>query len=182
MKGHNKTHLRYCQHHRKDASWFEHAGVLPANDVRATLETICNAWYRGRMRESSQWARPLSRLLVVLTALLLVVMPITEHLCNWDHFLRGGPDVEFSLLAGLLFAAMVVLSMNGTMLRPAMMRPGMMDRAAGAGSVSSEGAGVRPSLSRDLCSSQWTRVRWRTPGPNESIAPSGSCMLLPMRI
>jgi hypothetical protein len=65
--------------------------------------------------------------------MLLLVMPVTEHLCNWDHFLRGGPDVEFSLLAGLLFAAMVVLSMNGTMLRPIMMQPGMpisMSRSA----------------------------------------------------
>jgi hypothetical protein len=60
----------------------------------------------------------LSRVLVLLTTLLLMVMPVTEHLCNWDRFLRGGPDVEFSVLAWLLFAAMIVLSMNGTMLQP----------------------------------------------------------------
>ncbi|MFL6303754.1 MAG: hypothetical protein ACJ72H_09440 [Candidatus Sulfotelmatobacter sp.] len=132
--------------------------------------------------ESSQWTRPLGRLLVALTSLLLLVMPVTEHLCNWDHFLRGGPDVEFSLLAGLLFAAIVVLSMNGTMLRPAMMQPEMLERAAGAPSVSSNGAGVRPWLAHDPCSSHWTRIRWRVPGLNEPIAPPGSCTLLPMRI
>jgi hypothetical protein len=60
----------------------------------------------------------LSGLLILLTMSLLLVMPVTEHLCNWDHFLRGGPDVEFSLLAWLLFTAIIVLSMHGSMLRP----------------------------------------------------------------
>ena len=67
--------------------------------------------------------RPAGRLLVLLTTLLVLVMPVTEHLCNWDHFLRGGQDVEFNLLAALLFAAMVVLSMSGRMMRPPMMQP-----------------------------------------------------------
>jgi hypothetical protein len=70
--------------------------------------------------------------LVVLTMLLLMAMPVTEHLCNWDRFLRGGPDVEFSVLAWLLFAAMVVLSMHGAMLRPPAMQPGRMRAAADA--------------------------------------------------
>jgi hypothetical protein len=134
------------------------------------------------MRESSQWTRPLSRLLIMLTTLLLLVMPITEHLCNWDHFLRGGPDVEFSLLAGLLFAAMVVLSMNGTMLRPVMIRPGMMEQSACAAIASSEGPGVRRRLGHGLCSSQWTRTSWRAPELDGSIAAPGSCTSVPMRI
>jgi len=71
----------------------------------------------------------LSRLLVLLTTLLLLVMPVTEHLCNWDHFLRGGQDVEFNLLAALLFAAMVVLSMSGTTMQPLLMQPLMMQPA-----------------------------------------------------
>jgi hypothetical protein len=91
------------------------------------LGTICNLWYRGWTADRSQWTQPLSRLLVLLlTTVLLLVMPVTEHLCNWDHFLRGWADVEFSLLAWLLFAAMVVLSMNGTMLQATMMQPGMI--------------------------------------------------------
>jgi hypothetical protein len=48
----------------------------------------------------------------VLTSLLMLVMPITEHLSNFDRFLRGGTDCEFTLLAGLLFAALVVLAMH----------------------------------------------------------------------
>lgn len=67
--------------------------------------------------------RPMGRLLVLLTTLLVLVMPVTEHLCNWDRFLRGGQDVEFNLLAALLFAAMVVLSMSGRMMQPLLMQP-----------------------------------------------------------
>lgn len=79
--------------------------------------------------EGGEWTCLLSRVLVVLTALLLMAMPITEHMCNWDRFLRGGPDVEFSVLAGLLFVAILVLSMRGAMLRPPAMRRGRMERA-----------------------------------------------------
>lgn len=77
------------------------------------MEAVCNLWNR-------RWTTELlSRLLVLLTGLLLCAMPITEYFCNWDHFLRGGPDVEFSVLAWLLFAAMLVLAMNGSsILRP----------------------------------------------------------------
>lgn len=84
----------------------------------------------------SEWSSPLSRVLVLLTTLLLLAMPITEHLYNWDKFLRGGPDVEFSLLAWLLFAAMMVLSMNGTMLRPIAMQPGIIAPVSAARVVS----------------------------------------------
>ena len=40
----------------------------------------------------------IGRLVVFLTALLLAVMPFTEYLWTWDHFLQGGADLEFSLL------------------------------------------------------------------------------------
>jgi hypothetical protein len=96
------------------------------------LGTICNLRYQGWTADTSQWTRPLSRLLILLTTLLLLVMPVTEHLCNWDHFLRGGQDVEFNLLAALLFAAMVVLSMSGTTMRPLLMQPLMMQPAFAA--------------------------------------------------
>jgi hypothetical protein len=91
--------------------------------MRAHLGTIGNLWYRGWTRDWGEWMRPMGRILVLLTTLLVLVMPVTEHLCNWDHFLRGGQDVEFNLLAALLFAAMVVLSMSGSMMQPLLMRP-----------------------------------------------------------
>ena len=122
--------------------------------------------------------RPLSRLLVLLTTLLLLVMPVTEHLCNWDHFLRGGPDVEFSLLAGLLFAAMVVLSMNGTMLAT-------HDDAARKDAAGSRGewrlAGVEPLRIRYRHRLD-ERRRWCAPGPEDFISAAISRTLVPMRI
>ena len=115
------------------------------------MGTICNAWWRGTM-DWSEWSRPLSRVLVFLTTLLLLVMPVTEYLCNWDKFLRGGPDVEFSLLAGLLFWAMVVLSMDGTMfqprmLQPQLLRPVVMQPTSG---ISAASPGVRSGSGRAL--------------------------------
>jgi hypothetical protein len=145
------------------------------------LGTIGNLSYRAWTTDWSQWSRPLSRLLVLLTTLLLLVMPVTEHLCNWDHFLRGGPDVEFSLLAGLLFAAMVVLSMNGTMFQPRMLQPTRLqpDRMQPAAAVSG-GFGSRTAAHpyRHLSASS----RWCAPGPEDFISAAMSRTLVPMRI
>jgi hypothetical protein len=127
--------------------------------------------------DGSQLTRPLSRLLVLLTTSLMLVMPITEHLCNWDHFLRGGPDVEFSLLAWLLFAAMVVLSMNGSMLQPTMMQPGISGTDAfGEGVVGSHALGISG------CSYRSASPFWSSPSLNHSIAAFGPCTPVPMRI
>ncbi len=41
----------------------------------------------------------MARLLLLLTAVLLAVMPSTEHVSNWDNGFRGGQDCEFGLLA-----------------------------------------------------------------------------------
>jgi hypothetical protein len=50
------------------------------------------------------------RAVLILTELLLLLMPLTEHFCRWDKFLRGGPDVEFGILSLLLFAGLVLLT------------------------------------------------------------------------
>lgn len=102
------------------------AEMFFGDDAREHLGTIYSVSSQMWLTERGAWTRALSRVLVLLTTLLLLAMPVTEHLCNWDRFLRGGPDVEFSVLAWLLFAAMVVLSMHGTMLRPNAMQPGTM--------------------------------------------------------
>jgi hypothetical protein len=49
------------------------------------------------------------RAVLILTEVLLLLMPLTEHFCRWDKFLRGGPDVEFGILSLLLFAGLVLL-------------------------------------------------------------------------
>ncbi len=74
--------------------------------------------WRCGVTDARQWLRPAVRLLLLLTSVLILVMPLTESLCNWDRFLRGGSDVEFTLLAGLLFAALVVLAMERSMTQP----------------------------------------------------------------
>jgi hypothetical protein len=156
--------------------------------MRAHLGTICNLRYQGCTADASQWTRPLSRLLVLLTTLLLLVMPVTEHLCNWDHFLRGGPDVEFSLLAALLFAAMVVLSMSGTIMQPLMMRPRMVQPAFAATNGPC-GEAIPRAVAWHGCSrrgcSRWSASvpsrfpGWRFPGMDEPASISGSRTLMP---
>jgi hypothetical protein len=40
----------------------------------------------------------LSRMLLLLVAIELVTMPITQHLWTWDKFLHGGHDFELNML------------------------------------------------------------------------------------
>ncbi|ADW68281.1 hypothetical protein [Granulicella tundricola] len=48
---------------------------------------MSHAWVKG------------SRLLLLVTALLVLVMPLTEYFWHFDKFLHGGQDFELSLLA-----------------------------------------------------------------------------------
>lgn len=135
--------------------------------------------------------RPMGRLLVLLTTLLVLVMPITEHLCNWDHFLRGGQDVEFNLLAGLLFAAMVVLSMSGSVMQPTMMQPLTMQPAFASGSGTSgsgtsgsgaAGQGTGRALMRRGTLQGTSSAPSCAPGPDDPASVSKSRALTPLRI
>lgn len=50
------------------------------------------------------------RILLLITAVLLVVMPLTEHFFTFDRFLTGGTeDVELTLLAVLALCCLVLL-------------------------------------------------------------------------
>jgi len=145
------------------------------DDVRAHLGAICNLRYQGWRADSSQWTRPLCRLLVLLTTLLLLVMPVTEHLCNWDHFLRGGQDVEFNLLAALLFAAMVVLSMSGTIMQPLLMQPAFAATNGPCGQAPPHALAGRGSSQRTSDSS-------RSAGLDARASVSGCRILTSLRI
>ncbi|HZD76775.1 MAG TPA: hypothetical protein VE218_07210 [Acidobacteriaceae bacterium] len=141
------------------------------------MGTICNLRYQGWTRDWGLWTRPVGRLLVLLTTVLVLVMPVTEHLCNWDHFLRGGQDVEFNLLAALLFAAMVVLSMSGRMIRPPMMQP------ATAATIGSCGDAIAGALARQKSSSRaGASAASRSPRLDGADSISGSRMPRPLRI
>jgi hypothetical protein len=75
---------------------------------------------RARLKHPSTTIRPpvdgishayvlVGRLLIVLTAILLFVMPWTEHSCQLDRFLRGGQDCELGLLALLTIFSLVLV-------------------------------------------------------------------------
>ena len=55
----------------------------------------------------------IARALLILTAISLITMPVTQHLWTWDCFLHGGRDFELSTLMILSFLGLVlVLSKN----------------------------------------------------------------------
>lgn len=57
-------------------------------------------------------ARPLvwaGRYLLILSALSLFTMPITEHLWTWDRFLQTGRDFELGTLLVLMFLCLVLV-------------------------------------------------------------------------
>lgn len=137
-------------------------------------------WYRAWATDCGEWTRPLSRVLILLTTLLLMVMPVTEHLCNWDRFLRGGPDVEFNVLAWLLFAAMIVLSMHGTMLQPTVMHSENM-RSSVATSIPRGRSAAGFVSHRTLNLKGSDAEAWRRQ-LTEAGAASEFCLAVPMRI
>ncbi|MGA9720301.1 MAG: hypothetical protein WBQ79_18630 [Acidobacteriaceae bacterium] len=56
--------------------------------------------------------------MLILIEVLVLLMPLTEHLCKWDRFLQGGPDVEFGILCMLLFAGLVLLTAHREVTSP----------------------------------------------------------------
>jgi hypothetical protein len=56
----------------------------------------------------------IGRSLLILTAVSLLTMPVTQHLWIWDHFLHGGQDFELSTLLVLsILCLALVLSKHG---------------------------------------------------------------------
>lgn len=49
------------------------------------------------------------RILLSLTAVLLVTTPLTQRIWTWDHFLRGGQDYESCALLVLAFLCLVLV-------------------------------------------------------------------------
>ncbi len=58
------------------------------------------------------------RTVLILTAFVIALMPITEHFYGWDKFLQGGRDVEFGILCLLLFAGLVLLMAHRAVTSP----------------------------------------------------------------
>jgi len=49
------------------------------------------------------------RLLLILAAVSLITMPLTQHIWTWDHFLRGGQDFESGMLILVTILCLAVL-------------------------------------------------------------------------
>jgi hypothetical protein len=60
---------------------------------------------RTTSSESFQALALVGRVLILLTALLLGVMPWTEYFWDFNNFLRGGQDLELGLLSIALSSA-----------------------------------------------------------------------------
>jgi hypothetical protein len=75
------------------------------------LVSITNRPVENIYSRASQTCVLLGRVLILLTALLVAVMPVTEYLWTFDKFLRGGQDCEFGLLAlAAILCLVLVLS------------------------------------------------------------------------
>jgi hypothetical protein len=69
---------------------------------------------KTRTAEMPQTWVVLSRVLVLLTVLLILAMPWTEYFWHFDQFRRGGEDCELSLLAvATIFCLVVILLQHG---------------------------------------------------------------------
>jgi di/tricarboxylate transporter len=71
--------------------------------------SITNRPVKDTYSPASQTCVLLGRVLILLTALLVAVMPVTEYLWTFDKFLRGGQDCEFGLLALAAILCMVLV-------------------------------------------------------------------------
>ena len=57
------------------------------------------------------WVR-ISRVALLLTGLLVLVMPLTEYLWNFDHFLRDGQDIELGLFSVAMVMCLVLMMLQ----------------------------------------------------------------------
>lgn len=68
------------------------------------------AWLRLNAWLDMGWVcRGLSRMLLLLVAVELITMPITQHFWAWDKFLHGGQDFEMGLLMVVTCLCFVLL-------------------------------------------------------------------------
>lgn len=63
-----------------------------------------------------------SRVLLLLTGLLLVLMPITERVFTSDGFILGGHDLELTLIGIFAFCGLVALCAHRVVMLPALLR------------------------------------------------------------
>jgi hypothetical protein len=102
------TLIRYGSHPPR----YRNRATIKADVERLLQKTSIS---RGtRTAGMSQAWVVLSRVLILLTVLLVLAMPWTEYFWHFDHFLRGSEDFELSLLAvATIFCLVVILIQHG---------------------------------------------------------------------
>lgn len=73
------------------------------------LESICSLREPSLSENLSKLCAQLSRVLLLLVAVELVTMPLTQHIWTWDGFLHGGQDFELGLLMIVVCICLVLL-------------------------------------------------------------------------
>lgn len=59
-----------------------------------------------RLSQTLVW---IGRSLLILSAISLSTMPLTQHIWSWDHFLHGGQDFELGALAVLIVLSLALV-------------------------------------------------------------------------
>jgi hypothetical protein len=94
----------------------EVCGKSSGTTLKSTLDR--GNEYAERTRRLAEGCTFCCRTVLILTALLIFLMPLTEHFYSWDKFLHGGRDVEFGTLCLLLFVGLVLLMAHRAMTSP----------------------------------------------------------------
>lgn len=74
--------------------------TIPSTAARGPLDGMMRFWTKG------------SRLALLLTGLLVLVMPLTEYFWDFDHFLRGGQDIELGLFSVLMVICLILVMLR----------------------------------------------------------------------
>jgi hypothetical protein len=74
--------------------------TIPSTASGRRLDGMMRFWTKG------------SRIVLLLTGVLVLVMPITEYFWNFDHFLRGGQDIELGLFSLLMVTCLILVMLR----------------------------------------------------------------------
>jgi hypothetical protein len=77
---------------------------MKLNRISMVASRLLTAWL-----DLAQLCGCVSRVLLLVLAVELVTMPVTQHLWQWDKFLHGGHDFELSLLMTVTCLCFVLL-------------------------------------------------------------------------
>lgn len=86
-------------------------GTAYTQSSRGTLKSIhiANRPNLNAFASAAQWLATMGRFLLMLAAVSLITMPLTQRIWTWDHFLHGGQDFESGMLIIVAILCLAVL-------------------------------------------------------------------------